>query len=197
VKSQNLKAGDKFVVSADCDTVSANKKRDISKIDGGDIISQLTGFPTADNIFPPSLSDNGGLSYIIAGFGDLGPGIYNATMNVVSGAVSGSFMSDNLGNNLTANDDKLQAGESKQYSFSVGRDGSVMGVGLLVATNDNKTNVTWSFVARELPASQQPSTPFQPSNTDIGADIGSARSKFDFGPLTMIGISSLLFGNFI
>jgi hypothetical protein len=31
-----------------------------------------------DDIYPPALTQNGGLSYIIAGFGDLGPGMYGS-----------------------------------------------------------------------------------------------------------------------
>jgi len=192
IRNQNLQQGDSYIISIDCDKVlgSINKRDNAINVPirGRDAVPQVSGSPDSDDVYGSSFGLNGGDTFIIAGFGDLGPGVYNATATVNSGSVSGGFMSDNLGNNLSTLDTVLTAGNSQQFSFTIDQDGALMGVGLLLATNNNKTNITWTFAGQDLPPSQQTSqttstggaSPTSGSGSGSGAngDIGSASSMY-------------------
>lgn len=192
IKNQGLTQGDRYVISIDCDKVlgSINGKRaEAANIRARDVVPQTSGSPGPDAVFGPSYGLDGGSSFVVAGFGDLDPGIYNATAQVVTGSVSGGFLTDNLGNNLSTLDTALNAGDTQQFSFTIDQDGALNGVGLLLATGNNSTNITWTFTGQDLPPSQQTGTTggASPTATDGGEDpfsgIGAASSILDFSPL--------------
>jgi hypothetical protein len=81
----------------------------------------------------------------------------------------------------------MQTGESQQYSFTISEDGALMGVGLLLATANNNTNVTWTFVGQNLPASESSTSALNPSAT--GGNLGPYA-----GAPTKFGSSLLLAG---
>lgn len=93
-------------------------------------------------------------------------------------------------------DSVLTQGQSHDFSFSIPDDGALIGVGLLLATSDNKTNITWTFVGNNQVASQESgsNSATGPSNTKgstpFGGGVGSAAvTEVSKGMVMVMGFS--------
>lgn len=136
----DLAIGDEFLFSVSCSSFSSKKvKRDAVN---------TTQTTNSTLLYPPSLTFVKGTSYFIIPLGDLGPGTYDVLAQVNSGSTLGGYVADNLGNNITKNDSGMSQNQSQHYQFSIDDQGELLGVGLMLATNDNKTNITWTLNAQ-------------------------------------------------
>lgn len=161
---KNLKRGDKFVISVDCDKVlGARSKRALAhesehvqvmedaeaRSDVGVILNardddkvSKSGNETVDHgVFDDESGEK--QSFLLAPFGDLDPGNYTVQINIVNGSTLGGYILDNGGLNYTSNDTGISSGSSQNYSFFL--EDWTSGLGLFIKTASNKTRINWSL----------------------------------------------------
>jgi len=191
VKRSKMVKGQKFIISIDCDAVlgSIGPPNLLSKsLLIRDLISPTNGTSTGDNLYPPEAAFNETTSSVVIGFGDLGPGSYRVIMTITSGSVDRSSVLDNLGDEMAVNTAALSRDQTQQLDFSIEADGELMGVGLILETRDNKTQISWTL-ARQNIQSTTTSTGSAPSQTGSSNGAWSARKEVRIMVGIVMGVS--------
>jgi len=172
-RRSSIVKGQKFAISIDCEEV-------MGSVVPPEVVPTTNGTSTEDDTFPPDPAFNETTNSLIFGFGDLGPGIYSVVLTLLAGSVNNTYVVDNLGDEL-ANTAALAEGQTQQLDFRVEADVELMGVGLIVPTKDNETQVSWRFSGVELP----PSSP---------AQSGSPNGAVSFHEDIQIGVRHVMAG---
>lgn len=88
----------------------------------------------------------------------------------------------------------MNKGDSHDLSFIVPFQGALMGVGLILTTNDNNTKVTWTFSGEDLPVSMQTtaSSAFGPTNTGSGSGGVGSRLMISSSLALHLGMTALV-----
>ncbi|KAL0953788.1 hypothetical protein HGRIS_004972 [Hohenbuehelia grisea] len=160
MNSAGLKKGDKFVISIDCDKVL------------NDILvprEEVSDSGSATPLYRTGVVNDTN-SYIIIPLGDLSAGSYTVSFQLTAGSASEAFLIDNQGDDLIDPLGSFSSGQSRQVPFTVEDDD--VGVGLVFATRNNATNITWTFEG-----STTPTTSASESQSTVTALPGSESSN--------------------
>ncbi|KAH8810428.1 hypothetical protein DL96DRAFT_1760086 [Flagelloscypha sp. PMI_526] len=165
-----LTKGDQFVISIDCDEVlgSIVPRQDI----------QSSGGITSNETFPGGLLFiNETSPYVIVPLGDLDSGSYTVTTTVVSGFALNATVVSNEGDVLNSTTANITAGQSTSLFFDLPAD--MFGIGVLMAVQNEKTNVTWSITGTTHPPSEEEEE--DPTATAQGSQQTSVGSNGSVG----------------
>ncbi|KAH6871260.1 hypothetical protein BKA70DRAFT_1241902 [Coprinopsis sp. MPI-PUGE-AT-0042] len=180
VRSSKIKAGERFVISIDCDEVLGSiVPRIANSFDAEEGEADLGKRDVIDSSGTSNSALNETTNTLIVDVGDLGAGSYQVEFTVETGSIeAGGFIVDNMGDEIAnvTSASSLQTGDTETVSFDIEADGELMGVGLILPTRDTATTISWKFVGEELKPSSSSSTR-PPASSDGASDASSALSQ--------------------